>query len=103
MDNPEYLELVPSIGSIPSNSVSRVFGAQVHLNTSRCHRVLAYALLDSGSNSCFMDREFALKHSIILKKLPCPIPVTVIDGRPIASGNILEESELVRVVLGIRG
>jgi transposase InsO family protein len=47
-----------------------------------------------------MDREFALKHNIILKKLPCPTPVTVIDGRPIASGDILEESEPVRVVLG---
>ena len=100
MENPEYLELVPSTGSIPSNRVSRVFGAQVQLNTSRCHRVLAYALLDSGANSCFMDREFAFKHNIILKKLSCPIPVTVIDGRPIASGDILEESEPVRVVLG---
>ena len=100
MDNPEYLELVPSTGSIPSNRVSRVFGAQVQLNTSRCHHVLAYALLDSGANSCFMDREFAFKHNIILKKLSCLIPVTVIDGRPIASGDILEVSEPVRVVLG---
>jgi hypothetical protein len=35
-----------------------------------------------------------------LKKLPCSTPVTVIDGRPIASGDIVEESEAIRVVLG---
>ena len=100
LDNPEYLEFVPSTGSIQSNRVSRVFAAQVQLNTSRCHRVIASALLDSGANSCFMDREFALTNNIVLRKLLCPTPVTVIDGRPIASGDILEESEAVRVVLG---
>ena len=100
MDNPEYLEFFPSTGSIQLNRVSRVFAAQVQLNSSRCHGVLAFALLDSGANSCFMDRKFALKHNILLKKLPCPTPVIVIDGRPISSGDIFEESEAIRVVLG---
>ena len=100
MDNPEYLEFVPSTGSIKSNRVSRVFVAQVRLNTSRFHQVLTSALLDSGANSCFMDRDFALKHNILLKDLPVPAPVTVIDGRPISSGDIREESEAVRVELG---
>ena len=100
MDNPEYLELVPSTSSIQSNRVSRVFGAQVQLNPSRYHCFLASALLDSRANSCCMDREFALKNNIILKELPYPILVTVIDGRPITSGDILEDSEPVHVVLG---
>ena len=47
-----------------------------------------------------MDRDFALKHNILLKNLACPAPVTVIDGRPIASGDIVEESEAIRVLLG---
>ena len=47
-----------------------------------------------------MDRDFALKHNILLKDLPVPAPVTVIDGRPISSGDIREESEAVRVELG---
>jgi hypothetical protein len=47
-----------------------------------------------------MDREFALTQNIILKKLPNPVAVGVIDGRPIASGDIVEESEPIRVVLG---
>ena len=100
MDNPEYLEFVSSNGSIRSNRVKRVFRAQLQLNTSRCHRVLASALLDSRVNSCFVDREFALKHNIVLKKLPCPAPVTIIDSNPIASGDILQELESVRIMLG---
>ena len=88
MDNPRYVELVPSRGSISSNQVSRVFFAQVELSTSTCHRVLASALLDSGANSCFMDREFALTQNIFLNKLPNPVAVGVIDDCPIASGVI---------------
>ena len=100
MDNPEYIKSAPSTGSILSNHVSRVFSAQVELSTSKCHRVLAFALLDSGANSCFMDKEFALTQKILLSNLPCPATVAVIDGRPIASGDIVEESEPIRVVLG---
>ena len=47
-----------------------------------------------------MDGEFSLTKNFDLRKLLFPTPVTVIDGRPIASGDILEESEAVRVVLG---
>jgi hypothetical protein len=41
-----------------------------------------------------------LKHNFNLKKLSCSTPVTVIHGRPIASEDIIEESEEVCVVLG---
>ena len=100
MDNPRHIVFVPSRGSILSDQVSRVFSTQVELNTSRCHRVQASTLLDSGANSCFMDREFAIMHNIQLHKLPSPVSVEVIDGCPIASSDIVEESEPIRVVLG---
>ena len=54
----------------------------------------------TGANSCFIDKEFALTQKILLSNLPCPATVAVIDGRPIASGDIVEESEPIRVVLG---
>ena len=101
LDNPEYLEFVPSTGSIQSNRVSRVFAAHVQLSTSRCQRVLASALLDSGANACFMDRDFSVKHKIYLKKLSHPTPVTVIDGCPIASGDILRGSSCCAWGLGL--
>ena len=46
-----------------------------------------------------MNRNFAQAHQISLRKLPCPASVVVIGGRPIASGNIIEESEPVNIVL----
>ena len=58
--------------------------AQVQLNTSRRHEVLAPALLDSGATSCFMDQDFATTQEILLYKLPRPTSVAVIDGRSIA-------------------
>ena len=100
MDNLEYLEFVPSTSSIQSNRVSRIFATQVHLNTSICHRDIVSALLGLGANSYFMDRAFVLKHNIHIKKLPFSTPVTVIDSHPTPSGDILKESEAVRVVLG---
>ena len=32
--------------------------------------------------------------------LPCPVSVVVIDGRPIASGKIVEEFEPIHILLG---
>ena len=100
MDKPRHITFVPSRGSISSVHVSRVFSADVELNTSRCHRVQASALLDSSANSCFMYRAFAVMHNIQLHKLPSLVSVGVIDGRPITSGDIVEESEPICVVLG---
>ena len=47
-----------------------------------------------------MDREFALTQNILLNSLPNPVSVEVIDGRPIASCDTVEESEPIRVVIG---
>ena len=90
----------PISGSIPSKQVSNVFLAQVIVSTKSTPPVPVLALLDSGANSCFMDQNFAQASQISLRKLSCPASVVVIDGRPIASGNIVEESEPIQVVLG---
>ena len=69
------------------------------VSTKSTTPVHVLALLDSGPSSCFMDRNFAQAHQISLRKLSCPTSVVVIDGRPIASGKIVEESEPIQVVL----
>ena len=97
MDNPRSVQ--PISGSIPSKQVTNVFVAQVTVSTKSTPPVHALALQDSGANSCFMDRNFAQAHQISLRKLLCPASVVVIDGRPIASGNIIEELEPVNIVL----
>ena len=101
MDN-HYSSVQPSVGSISSKHVSRVFSAQVQVRTPSC-QLQVQALLDTGANSCFMDRDFAQKHQISLHTLPCPVSVVVIDGRPIASGKIFEESEPIHILLGDLG
>ena len=88
MDSPRSVQPVSSSGSIPSKEESKVFSAQVEVSTLSQHQVHVLALLDTGANSCFMDREFSLSQKISLRKLPYPASVVVIDGRPIASGNI---------------
>ena len=90
----------PISGSIRSKQVRNVFLAQVIVSNKSTPPVHVLVLLDSGVNSCFMDRNFSQAHQISLRKLPCPASVIVIDGRPNASGNIIEEeSEPVNIVL----
>jgi hypothetical protein len=47
-----------------------------------------------------MDKDFVLKHSLELIGKAHPAPVEVIDGRPLASGNMMEETQPLEVMLG---
>jgi hypothetical protein len=89
----------PISGSISSKQASNVFVAQVTVSTKTTPPVHVLSLLDSGANSCFMDRNFAQAHQISLRKLSSPASIVVIDGHPIASGNIIEESKPVNIVI----
>ena len=84
-------------GSISSKQGSNMFLAQVMVSTKSTPPIHVLTLLDSGANSCFMDRRFAQAHQISLRKLSCPTSVVVIDGRPIASRKIVEESEPIQL------
>ena len=97
MDNPRFVQ--PISGSISTKQVSNVFLAQVMVITKSTPPTHVLALLDSGVNSCFIDRNFAQAHQISLRKLSCPAFFVVIDGHPIASGKIVEESKPIQVFL----
>jgi hypothetical protein len=58
------------------------------------------ALLDTGAFACFMDKDFVMKHSLELIGKVHPAPVEVIDGWPLASGNVMEETQPLEVMLG---
>jgi hypothetical protein len=58
------------------------------------------ALLDTRASVCFMDKDFALKHSLELIGKTHPTPVEVIDGWLLASGNVMDEIQLLEVMLG---
>jgi hypothetical protein len=64
------------------------------------HKISTIALLDTGASACFIDKKFTLQHNLTLIKKTRPIPVEVIDGRPLASGDIVEETQPLKVTLG---
>jgi hypothetical protein len=58
------------------------------------------ALLDTGAFACFMNKDFAQKHGLELIGKAHPALVEVIDGRPLISGNMMEETQPLEVMLG---
>ena len=51
-------------------------------------------MVDSGATGVFVDSSFASLHGFSTTTLSNPLPVKVIDGRPIASGAITQSSSL---------
>lgn len=59
-----------------------------------------FALLDSGATSSFVDERFAQRHSLSLSSKPYPRPLLLIDGMPIASGDVTHETSVTLVTGG---
>jgi hypothetical protein len=71
----------------------------VHIKTLDCE-FSSKALLETRASACFMDKDFALKYSLELIGKAHPAPVEVINGWPLVSGNVMEETQpLVQVML----
>ena len=50
------------------------------------------ALIDSGASTCFINKSFAKQNKITLAWKSKAVPVEAIDGRPLSSGDIIEET-----------
>ena len=91
------------LGSIKSSigkTLSRN-GFQIPVSLQVGSQVIhTYALLDSGATTCFMDELFAHTHSIPRVAQAKPIPVEVIDGRPLVSGAITEGTTPLQLMVG---
>jgi hypothetical protein len=82
-----------------SSDPTPCFTFPVHIKTLD-YEFSSNALLDTRASVCFMDKDFVLKHSLELIGKAHPAPVEVIDGRPLASGNMMEETQPLEVMLG---
>ena len=71
----------------------------VHIKTLDCE-FSSKVLLDTRASICIMDKDFALKHGLELIKKAHPTSMEVIDGRPLALGNVMEETQPLEVMLG---
>jgi hypothetical protein len=86
-------------GLFASSDPTPCFTFHVHSKTLNCE-FSNKALLDTGASACFMDKDFALKHSLELIGKVHPTLVEVIHGQPLASGNVMEEIQPLEVMLG---
>lgn len=86
-------------GSFPATSSSGSFTLPITLRfgSTILH---ATALLDSGASSCFLDITFARSSRIPVVAKKKPIPVEVIDGRPLSSGAITEATSPLILTVG---
>jgi hypothetical protein len=57
------------------------------------------ALLDSGASTCFIGKDFADHHKLPLVTKKHPIPVEVIDGRTLVSGDVTYETTPLDIFL----
>ncbi|KAE8222388.1 hypothetical protein CF319_g4403 [Tilletia indica] len=51
-------------------------------------------MIDSGATASFLDLSFAQEHKLPSSQLPEPLPLNVIDGRPISSGPVTHSSHV---------
>ena len=79
-------------GPIPS------FTPSVHIKVLD-YNIVVEALLDIEASACFMNKFCATKHNIVLVKKVHLAPVEVIDGRHVISGNVVEETKPLEVIL----
>jgi hypothetical protein len=86
-------------GLFVSSDPTPCFIFSVHIKTLDC-KFSSEALLDTGAFACFMDKDFARKHGLELIGKAHHAPVEVIDGRPLTSGNMMEETQPLKVMLG---
>ena len=56
-----------------------------------------YALIDSGASFSFIDRDFVRKNKIALIEKETPYTISAVDGRPVDTGVIKEETTSLRL------
>jgi Retroviral aspartyl protease len=54
-------------------------------------KICTYAFIDSGATNSHISDSFVTRNSIPRRSLPNSIPITAIDGRPLASGFVSHE------------
>lgn len=58
------------------------------------------AMIDSGATGNFIHSRVVQRYGLKLKRLSEPMPISVIDGRPIASGRLTHEATPIRLTTG---
>ena len=86
-------------GLFVSSNPTLCFAFPIRIKTLDC-KFFSAALLNTIASTCFMDKDFAMNHSLNLIGKAYPALMEIIDGRPLASGNVMEETQPLEVMLG---
>jgi hypothetical protein len=84
-------------GLFVSSNPTPCFTFPARIKTLDCE-FSSEALLDTRASTCFMDKDFAMKHSLELIGNAHPALVENIDKRSLASGNVMEETQPLEVM-----
>ena len=87
-----------SIDSILSFEASPCFTIPLRIQFES-HNITINALLDSGASACFIDKNFAECHKLALVTKKFLVPIEVIDGRPLKSGDVVQETKPLSISL----
>ena len=87
-----------STGPILSSKPSTCFTIPLRVKFDD-YSIKVSALLDSGASACFIDKDFAERHKLPLVTKKCPVSVEVIDGRPLVSGDVTQETKALNIYI----
>ena len=87
-----------STGPILSSEPSTYFTILLRVKFDD-HSIRVSALLDFGASACFIDKDFAESHKLPLVTKKCPVPVEVINGRPLVSGDVTQETKALDIYI----
>jgi hypothetical protein len=74
------------------------FTFPVHIKTLD-YEFVNEVFLETRASACFMDKDFAMKHSLERIEKVHPTPMEIIDGRPLVSGNVMKETQPLEIML----
>ena len=57
------------------------------------HSIKVSVLLDSEASTCFIDKDFMKYHKLLIVTKKCLVSVKVIDGRSLASSDVIYETQ----------
>ena len=87
-----------STGPILSSEPSTCFTIPLRVKFDD-HSIRVSALLDSEASACFIDKDFAERHKLPLVTKKWPVSVEVIDGRPLVSGDVTQETKALDIYI----
>jgi len=87
-----------STGPVLSSEPSSCFTIPLRIRFNNCS-IRISALLDSGASACFIEKDFAECHKLPLVTKKCPVSVEVIDGRPLVSGDVTQETKALDIYI----